>query len=91
MEWIIGRVLLFQNRAYLLNEWSKFPFKKRKWLTSLIQEQWQESDPSFLLPAFDADLDLEADTVQLHDRLAHTWLKAQSGWFFEKLEEVTLS
>jgi hypothetical protein len=89
MEWIIGRVLLFQNRAYLLNEWSKLPFKKRKWLKSLIQERWQESDPSFSLPAFNADLDLEADTVQLHDRLAHTWLKEQSGWFFEKLEEVT--
>jgi hypothetical protein len=30
MEWIFGRVLIFERRAYLLEGWGKLPFKKRK-------------------------------------------------------------
>ena len=91
MEWILGRVLLFQNRAYLLEEWMKFPFKKRRWLKTLIEERWQEENNSFSLPAFDADTDVEPNALESQETHVKNWLKSQSGWFFEKLEEVTHS
>lgn len=91
MEWILGRVLLFQNRAYLLDQWTKFPFKKRRWLKSLIEERWQQENDPFSLPTFDVEADLEEDVLNIQDNQIRDWLKAHSGWFFEKLEEVSLS
>ena len=104
MEWVMGRVLIFQKRAYLLPEWSKIPFKKRRWLCTQIENRWNESGLDFNLPfsrfsideASDSSTQNESETLsqenqELQNQNLQTWLKDTSLWFFDRLEEAQSS
>ena len=41
MEWILGRVITFAKKSYLLPDWKKIPFRQRKNLRRLIEAHVQ--------------------------------------------------
>ena len=78
MEWILGRVFVFAKKSYLLSDWQKVPFKKRKPLKRQIEAYLAETGTT-------VEQDSEATGI---DR---AWFKQNASWVLQQYKEVVAS
>lgn len=74
MEWLVGRVVVFGQKAYLLEDWHKVPFRKRKQLKAAIMSSY----------------DAVESVGEADEHLVPTaWLKERGSWILSTYHEVT--
>jgi len=89
MEWLLGRVVLFGQRAYLLNDWSKVPFRRRKQLRAALLAAYEpEAESPAESPAEGAEA---ADSAEASapKPVPTTWLRERGPWVLSTYDEVT--
>ena len=103
MEWLIGRLISFRGKSYLLPAWEKIPFRKRKMLRSSIYSYLkshpddtlnvnadhpeQETRPDETLSTSEGDL---ADSVKEQlPSVSAQWFKTHAIWILNQCKEVS--
>jgi hypothetical protein len=107
MEWILGRVIVFAKKSYLLPDWKKIPFRQRKNLRRLIEAHVQTHPVSSA-----EDVVKDADTTpsqgnsvseesesngEVTEKSAEkvtvnkAWFKQNAMWILNQYQEVSTS
>ena len=73
MEWLIGRVIVFGQKAYLLEDWRRVPFRRRKQLRAALLSDYQP----------------EGESPEGETQVPTTWLKERGPWVISTHQEVT--
>lgn len=76
MEWLIGRVIVFGQKAYLLEDWRKVPFRRRKQLKGALMSAYEPEAPT-------------EEGAPPSDLVPTAWLKARGAWILSTYHEVT--
>ena len=73
MEWLTGRVIVFGQKAYLLEDWRRVPFRRRKQLRAALLSDYRPEEGS-----------QEGET-----QIPTTWIKERGPWIISTHQEVT--
>ena len=103
MEWVIGRLISFKGKSYLLPAWEKLPFRSRKTLTRSVYSHLeihpddtidinvdhseQDNHSDDILSTSEGDL---ADSIKKQTPpVSSSWFKSHATWLLNQCKEVS--
>ena len=97
LEWLVGRVFVFGKRAYLLDEWERVPFRRRKQLKADLLSAYQTAEGASAPPQAEGGAEGKAEGGEGETSTAHptlmpaAWLKGRAAWVWERTQALCLS
>ena len=93
MEWILGRVVTFAKKSYLLADWKKVPFRQRKNLRRLIQAQIALEAGEIDLEKNEHEEEATTQSTSLKNQVAidSIWFKQNAIQVLQQYQEVVAS
>lgn len=89
MEWLLGRVVFFGQKSYLLDDWKRVPFRRRKQLQQALISAYEPEEKTSSSESTDLT-DQVAEATENQALLVPTqWLKERGAWILSTYQEVT--